>query len=98
MCIRDSAILVAGVFPAWLGTSRTPSGAIQDVTRTATPGRQSRRATTTLLVAEVAFAVTLSVVAGLQLRSFVNLLHEDRGLDADKLVTFNVTMPAAQFA
>jgi len=92
------AILVAGVFPAWLGTSRTPSGAIQDVTRSATPGRQSRRATTTLLVAEVAFAVTLSVVAGLQLRSFVNLLYEDRGLDADKLVTFSVTMPPAQFA
>ena len=92
------AILVAGIFPAWLGTSRTPSGAIQDVTRSATPGRQARRATTTLLIAEIAFAVTLSVVAGLQLRSFVNLLHEDRGLDADKLVTFNVTMPAAQFA
>ena len=92
------AILVAGIFPAWLGTSRAPSGAIQDVTRSATPGRQSRRATTVLLVAEIAFAVTLSVVAGLQLRSFVNLLHEDRGLDADKLLTFNVTLPAAQFA
>ena len=36
-----------------------------------------------MLVTEVAFAVALTAAAGLQLRSFVNLLQENRGFDAE---------------
>jgi hypothetical protein len=51
-----------------------------------------------LLVAEVAFAVALLVAAGLQLRSFVNLLNADQGFDISRLITIRVTLPATHFA
>ena len=51
-----------------------------------------------LLVGELALAVALSVAAGIQVRSFVNLIHEDRGIDADRLATFQVSLPPAAAA
>src|SRR6185295_5361245 len=92
------AIVIAGVLPAWIGTSERTSHGVDLGSRSATPTRRARTAARLLLVGEIAFAVALSVAAGLQMRSFVNLLHEDRGLDADRLVTFRIAMPAANFA
>jgi len=91
------AIVIAGVLPAWIGTRGDLSRQVQTASRSATPERRARRMTTALVVAEVALAIALSVAAGIQLRSFVNLLHVDRGFDAARLVTFNLTTPAAKF-
>jgi predicted permease len=46
-----------------------------------------------LIVAEVAQAKTLTVGAGLLLRSFVRVLDVDPGFQADRLLTFQMTMP-----
>jgi putative ABC transport system permease protein len=91
------AILLAGLLPAWIGTRERPAGESPMASRGSTPTSGARATTRTLLVVEVAVAVALSVAAGVQLRSFVNLLHEDRGFDADRLVTFPLGLPAANF-
>jgi putative ABC transport system permease protein len=92
------AVLIAGALPAWIGTSPRTTDSLRLTSRGATPGRRARHVTSVMLVAEVAFAVALTAAAGLQLRSFVNLLHEDRGFEAGRLTTFRVSMPGAHFA
>jgi putative ABC transport system permease protein len=51
-----------------------------------------------LAVAEVALAVMLVVGAGLLIRSFWNLMRVDAGFDRGQLTTFNVVLPARQYA
>jgi predicted permease len=93
------AVAIAGLVPAWIGTrDRTSGHLLQLSARSSTPERNARRLTSVLLVGELALAVALSVAAGIQLRSFVNLIHEDRGIDADRLATFQVSLPAAAAA
>ena len=65
-------------------SSRANGGALHDAKRAA------RRLTTALVVTEVALATALSVAAGIQLRSFVNLIRDDRGFDADRQIAFRV--------
>jgi len=89
------AVVVAGVWPAWLGTRHDPAAELQLMSKGASADRRSRRLTTGLLVAELAVAVALCVAAGIQLRSFVNLLQDDRGLDAEALTVFEMQLPGA---
>jgi putative ABC transport system permease protein len=91
------AVVIAGALPAWIGTSQRTTDSLRMTSRSSTPGRRARTVTSVMLVAEVAFAVALTAAAGLQLRSFVNLLREDRGFDAERLSVFTMTLPAAHF-
>lgn len=93
-----AAVIVAGLIPAWIGTRQDSAPQLQLSSRSATADRRTRRLTSVMLVAELALAVALCVGAGVQLRSFVNLLHDDRGFDADRLATFELSLPAASFA
>jgi putative ABC transport system permease protein len=52
----------------------------------------------TLVVAQVALAVTVLAAAGLLIRSVVNLHSIDLGLPADRLVLLDLHMPAAKYA
>jgi putative ABC transport system permease protein len=92
------AVVIAGLLPAFIATRRTTPGPLHDLSRTASSDRRARRLATVLVVAELALAVALSAAAGVQLRSFVNLLHTDPGIDADRLVTVAVSLPADRFA
>jgi predicted permease len=61
--------------------------------RGASPGHyRIRRA---LMMAEVAFAVTLVIGAALLVRSAFNLTNVDAGFDRTRLVTFSMTLPQA---
>jgi len=86
------AAVVAGALPAWLGTRHDPATELQAMSRGASLDRRSRRLTTSLLVGELALAVALCVGAGIQTRSFVNLLQDDRGLDVHALSVFEVSL------
>src|SRR5262245_36919665 len=50
-----------------------------------------------LVMAEVARAVMLVIGAGLLLRTFYNLTNVDAGFDRSRLVTFSMTLPAANY-
>jgi putative ABC transport system permease protein len=92
------AVTIAGALPAILATRGPAAGSLRAVAPAATADRSARRLTTALIVVELALAVALSAAAGVQLRSFVHLLDEDRGLDADRLLTFAVAPTPGQRA
>jgi predicted permease len=58
-------------------------------------GRHGRR---TLVVAQVALAVTIVAAAGLLIRSVLHLQSVDMGLAPDRLVLVNLDMPQAKYA
>jgi putative ABC transport system permease protein len=51
----------------------------------------------TLVVAEVALALTLLTGAGLLIKSFARLQGVDPGFDPDRLLTFNLSLPPARY-
>jgi predicted permease len=82
--------LVFGITPLLSAAPRL-AVALREGTRTSAGVRRAVRST--LVVGEVALAVTLVVGAGLLVRSFMNLLRVDAGFDRSHLVTFAVVPP-----
>jgi putative ABC transport system permease protein len=61
-------------------------------------GRASARVGSgSLVIAEIALGVVLTVLAGLMIRSFVNLRAVDLGFDAGRVVTARVSLPANSY-
>jgi putative ABC transport system permease protein len=63
----------------------------------ATMSPAARRATSTLVAAEIAIAVVLLIGAGLILRSFAGLLAVNPGFDIDRVLTMQVAVPADRY-
>jgi putative ABC transport system permease protein len=87
------ATLAAGLLPAWLGTAVNTDETLRVIDRGASETRATRAVTRTLIVGEIALACTLLVGATLLVRSFVNLVNTDRGLDAHDVIVATVTRP-----
>jgi predicted permease len=64
----------------------------------ATMTRLMRRATSALVVAEVALATVLLIGAGLVLRSFAGLLAVDPGFRYDDVLAMQIQLPAGRYA
>lgn len=92
------ALFLAGLPAAWFGTKADANASIRMTSRSGTDTPGSRRLTRGLLVVEVAMAVALLAGAGLQVRSFQNLVNADRGLDSNRVLLASVRLPAGQFA
>jgi putative ABC transport system permease protein len=60
--------------------------------------RLARRAMAGLAVAEIAFAITLLVGAGLILRTFAALLAVDPGFRSDHVMTLEISLPSDRYA
>ena len=89
--------LLAGLVPALLSmrvdlVSQLRSGGRGVTGSAATHGRR------TLVVAQVALAVTIIAAGGLLIRSVLRLQSVDLGLPADRLVLLDLHMPEARYA
>jgi predicted permease len=89
--------LLAGLVPALLCmrsdiVSQFRNGGRGVAASAATRGRQ------TLVVAQIALAVTIVAACGLLIRSVLKLQSVDLGLPADRLVLLDLHMPQAQYA
>jgi predicted permease len=92
-----AATVGVGLLPAVLGTRASVSRLLQTAGH-ATPTGRARVATRALLVCQVALSCTLVFGATLLVRSFVNLVNEDRGLDVRDVLTADVMFPPESFA
>jgi predicted permease len=87
--------LLFGMLPAWHLASQNVNESLNDGSRTA--GGVRRRIRLALVVGEIALASLLLVSAGLTLRSFQTLLHEETGLRTDRVLTALVALPRARY-
>jgi putative ABC transport system permease protein len=93
-------IFTAVVFSILPGLRGRPSDAEQSLRtegRSSTADRTRQHGRRVLIVSEVAFALVLTVGAGLMLRSFARARAVNPGFDPENLVTFRVNLPAAAY-
>src|SRR5206468_12327816 len=94
-------MLTALVFSILPGLRGRPSDAEQSLRtegRSATADRTRQHGRRVLIVSEVAFALVLTVGAGLMIRSFASARAVNPGFDPENLVTFTVNLPTAAYA
>jgi predicted permease len=83
--------VVSGVWPAWKASRVRVSDTLKSGGVTTTGARSQLR--DLLAISEIAAAITLLVVAGLIVRSFINLSRSEWGFNPDKLLLIDVTVP-----
>ena len=86
-----------GLAPLLHVRDRAVASSIREGSTRLTSGAGRARVRQSLVVAEVALAVTLVIGAGLLLRSFWNLTSVDAGFDPERVVTYGVVMPSATY-
>ena len=88
--------LVFGLVAALTVRSEKAVGVL-NASRGSSMGAKARRATSTLVVAEVALAIVLLVGAGLILRSFAGLLAVDPGFRTQNVMTMSLQLPGNRY-
>jgi putative ABC transport system permease protein len=94
-------MLTALVFSILPGLRGRPSDAEQSLRtegRSATADRTRQLGRRVLIVSEVAFALVLTVGAGLMIQSFARARAVNPGFDPENVVTFRVNLPAAAYS
>jgi predicted permease len=93
LAIAAAAGILVGLLPALTATRVAPHAVLQENSRGTVGSAFRRRARAALVVAEVALAVTLTIGAGLLLRSFVALMSVETGFNASQMLTWQMNLP-----
>ncbi|HEV8337698.1 MAG TPA: ABC transporter permease [Candidatus Polarisedimenticolia bacterium] len=88
--------LVVGVTPAFLISRSNLHDVLKEGGRG--PSRLRQRLRGLLVVSQVALSLVLLVGAGLQIRSFMQLMAVNPGFDATNALTFRVSLPGQKYA
>ena len=88
------ATLAFGTLPAWIA-SRSAAAGLREGPRAGT-SRSSVRTTSILVVAQLAAALVLITGTGLMLRSLWALHQRDTGIDIERVLTVDVSLPDAR--
>ena len=90
--------LIFGLVPAWQLVRRgSLADRLHERGRSGLVSRRSQRLRSVLVVAETALAVVLLSGAVLLIRSFAQLSHVDPGFVVENAITFNLSLPEAQY-
>ncbi|HUE44404.1 MAG TPA: ABC transporter permease [Candidatus Sulfotelmatobacter sp.] len=89
------AALVAGLAPALLSVRGDVNATIKE--SGASPSRSHNFLRQSLVVAEVALALTLVIGASLAVQSFAHMLHINAGFRTDHLVTMQIEFPSFRY-
>jgi putative ABC transport system permease protein len=90
--------LLVGLWPALRLSKPAVASMLLQGSRTGTAGRAATRTRKLLVVAQLTAAVVLLTAAGLLARSFVALTNLDLGFDADRVLTFQLSVPESRYA
>src|SRR4029079_4968784 len=88
--------LLFGLAPAWHAVKTDLNEVLKQVTRASSGVRSRLR--NGLAAAELALATVLLIGAGLLTQSLLRLQHVNLGFQADRLLTFQLALPANAYA
>jgi putative ABC transport system permease protein len=86
--------ILLGIVPAWQGVYRRTNDSLKVGERNLTTSRTSSRFKSFLIAAEFAVAMVLLTGAALLIRSFVAVLSVNPGFHAQRVLTFQIALPA----
>jgi putative ABC transport system permease protein len=86
-----------GLVPALQASSPNVSGWLKEGARGSSAGPRRNLARSVLVISEVALSLMLLVGAGLLLKSFVRLLHTDRGFDSSQVVALDIPLSRQRY-
>jgi predicted permease len=89
--------LVFSILPGLRGGRSDGEQSLRTEERSSTADRVSQHGRRVLIVSEVAFALVLTIGAGLMVRSFARVRAVNPGFDPENVVTFRVNLPAAAY-
>ena len=97
LAVSVLAGILFGLAPAIHTATPNLQGALKEGGRGTTADRGSHALRRSLVVTEVALALTLLTGAGLLLKSFARLQKVDPGFDPANLLTFNLALPQSKY-
>ena len=97
LAITVCATVVFGVGPAMRLSAAEVNPSLGGATRRLTGTHRDRRLRATLVVLETALSLVLLIGAGLLMNSFWRLQRVDLGFRAERLLTFRVALPEAEY-
>lgn len=83
--------LLFGLHPAWDAARQSVAGTLKDDSGQASSSPGSARVRKALVTGQVTVSALLLVPTGLFLKSLVNLLHVDLGMNTENVITFRVS-------
>lgn len=92
-----AAGLAVGLFPAIEMARGRLYEDINDGSRGMTTGPKSGRVRRALVMSQMALCTALLIVAGLLVRSFVNLLRVDRGFEVEHVLSLDLALESARY-
>jgi putative ABC transport system permease protein len=90
--------LLFGLVPALQSTKTNFNEALKEGGKGSSGKASHNRARNTLVIAEIALSLVLLIGAGLMIRSFVELLRSDLGVDPKNVLTMQVSLPNEKYA
>ena len=90
-------VLLAGLLPAWRSINIDPQSILQGTSSRAAGSHRTARVRTILVAAELLCSTALLLVAALLAKSFVRLMHVDRGFQTQHILTLRVTLPRGRY-
>jgi putative ABC transport system permease protein len=81
-----------GVVAAWQAFRRDAGAELKEGARSTVSHRRAGRSRQVLISIEMAIATVLLGSAGLLLRSFVNVMHTDRGYDVERVLAIDISL------
>ncbi len=89
--------IIFGLAPALHGSRANLNESLKDGSRGASESRSRSRLRQALIVAEFALALMLLIGAGLMIKSFVRLQRVNPGINAENVLTMQLTLPGARY-
>ena len=90
--------LLFGMVPAFQSTKTNFNEALKEGGKGTSGKASHNRARNVLVVAEIALSLVLLISAGLMIRSFVEMLRSDFGVNPTNVLTMQVSLPGEKYA